>query len=238
MLRRRPVLPGLALLILATAASARSDDPFRHAREQFVEAYTQATTTSNDQQRPDREELRDYPLYPYLQAARIKRALAESASSTPSLGTVDQRAQTFATYYEREPVGRDLRRAWLTSLAERQQWPTFLEQYRDDVADDALQCLSFTARIELDRTDAPRRRDCRSVADAAQPAGVRTRVRLAARAERTDAGLDRAARAPCAGRRQRRLRATDRRPAARGSRRSVAAVGGAARTARSARSTR
>ena len=41
---------------------------------------------------------------------------------------------------------------WLSSLAERGHWEQFLEQYRDALADDALECQSFTARIELDRT--------------------------------------------------------------------------------------
>ena len=41
---------------------------------------------------------------------------------------------------------------WLTSLAERSSGRQFLEQYRDDLADDSLRCQSFTARIELDRT--------------------------------------------------------------------------------------
>jgi hypothetical protein len=41
---------------------------------------------------------------------------------------------------------------WLTSLAERGHWQQFLEQYRANIADDALECQSFTARIELERT--------------------------------------------------------------------------------------
>jgi soluble lytic murein transglycosylase len=144
----------ITLACIATGAHARSQDPYKRAREAFVQAYAQATTTGGEPQKPDREDLRNYPLYPYLQAARIKRALSEaSASQATSLDSVDQRAQTFATYYEREPVGRDLRRAWLFSLAARQQWQTFLDQYRDAMAEDALKCASFTARIELGRTE-------------------------------------------------------------------------------------
>lgn len=140
----------LACVLLAPGAAraAEAHDPFQRVREAFRQAYEQVDAP-NATPRPDSEALRDYPLYPYLQAARIRRALADAGDE---LGSVDQRAQTFITYYESEPVGRSLRRVWLTSLAERGHWAQFLDQYRDNLADDALECQSFTARIELDRT--------------------------------------------------------------------------------------
>jgi soluble lytic murein transglycosylase len=138
-----------ALLPIGCAVAAKVEDPFNNARAAFKQAYAQVDVTSGEPRQPDSEALRTYPLYPYLQAARIRRALADATGAPAS---VDQRAETFITYYEREPVGRDLRRVWLASLAERQQWEKFLSHYRDSVADDSLRCLSFTARIELDRT--------------------------------------------------------------------------------------
>jgi soluble lytic murein transglycosylase len=148
---RRPVIALLActlLLPLAGARGAAANDPYEKVREAFRQAYEQVDAPAA--KRPhDSEDLRSYPLYPYLQAARIRRALADAGEE---LGSVDQRAQTFITYYANEPVGRNLRRVWLTSLAERSHWTPFLDQYRDDLADDALECQSFTARIELART--------------------------------------------------------------------------------------
>ena len=150
---RRPaptffILLACALLAPPGARGASAHDPFEKARETFRQAYEQVDDPAA-KRHPDSEALRAYPLYPYLQAARIRRALADAGQE---LGSVDQRAQTFVTYYENEPVGRNLRRVWLTSLAERGQWQTFLDQYRDALADDALECQSFAARIELDRT--------------------------------------------------------------------------------------
>ena len=142
------ILLACALLIPGAARAAEAHDPLRKVRETFRQAYEQVDAP-NPTSRPDSEALRDYPLYPYLQAARIRRALADAGDEP---GSVDQRAQTFITYHESEPVGRNLRRVWLTSLAERGHWTQFLEQYRDNLADDALECQSFTARIELDRT--------------------------------------------------------------------------------------
>lgn len=145
--RLQSFLPLLALLPLACASAS---DRFKHTREVFKDAYAKVTTTPLEQQDKDSEGLRNYPLYAYLQAARIKRALAESPND---LGAADQRAETFITRYPREPVGRDLRTAWLTSLAQRLQWQKFLEQYKDEAAGDALRCHSFTARIALGRTE-------------------------------------------------------------------------------------
>lgn len=138
-----------ALLASPSVRGAEARDPFEKVREAFRKAYEQVDDPKA-QRRPDSEALRSYALYPYLQAARIRRSLADAGDE---LGSVDQRAQTLITYYENEPVGRNLRRVWLTSLAERGQWQQFLDQYRDNLADDALECQSFTARIELDRTN-------------------------------------------------------------------------------------
>lgn len=150
---RRPASTAIALLAcvvlpLGGAQGAAAQDPYEKVRERFRQAYEDVDAPTATR-RSDGDALRNYPLYPYLQAARIRRALADAGNE---LGSVDQRAQTFIAYHENEPVGRNLRRVWLTSLAERTQWAQFLEQYRDELADDALECQSFTARIELERT--------------------------------------------------------------------------------------
>ena len=137
-----------ALLAPAGARGAGAQDSFAKVRETFRKAYEQIDDPAA-KPHSDSEALRAYPLYPYLQAARIRRALADAGEE---IGSVDQRAQTFTTYHENEPVGRSLRRVWLTSLAERGHWQQFLDQYRENLADDALECQSFAARIELERT--------------------------------------------------------------------------------------
>jgi soluble lytic murein transglycosylase len=136
------------LLVPLGARAAAPNDRFEKAREAFRRAYEDVDAPA-PKRHPDSEALRSYPLYPYLQAARIRRALADAGDE---IGSVDQRAQTFITLHDGEPVGRNLRRVWLTSLAERGRWEQFLEQYRDKLADDALECQSFTARIATERT--------------------------------------------------------------------------------------
>ncbi|HKE96668.1 MAG TPA: transglycosylase SLT domain-containing protein [Povalibacter sp.] len=146
---RRLAVASLSLFWLAFAAVA-AEDPFAAVRADFMEAYTRAGAAGQNADKTDSEALRTYPLYPYLQSARIRRALL---NTTGSLESVDQRAATFLTYYDREPVTRELRRAWLESLAERGQWVLFLQHYREASASDAMRCRSFTGRIALERTE-------------------------------------------------------------------------------------
>jgi soluble lytic murein transglycosylase len=143
----------------AFAATARdtSRDTFKEERELFLQAYASVDAAlpskagqSNGSEHEDGRKLRDYPLYPYLQAARIRHALSDP---TADLAIVDQRADAFVTQHGQEPVGRDFRRAWLASLGERQQWDKFLQYYSDDLNDEILRCMSFDARIALARTD-------------------------------------------------------------------------------------
>ena len=72
---RRPVIALLAcslLLPLTGARGAAAHDPYEKVREAFRQAYEQVDTPAA--KRPhDSEALRSYPLYPYLQAARIRR---------------------------------------------------------------------------------------------------------------------------------------------------------------------
>ena len=141
----------LAVLVsLAAVNTAVAADVYERTRAQFVRAYAQATASGAQPREADGEELRTYPLYPYLQAARIRSAFA---SAGPDLTPADERAQTFIAYYDGEPVGRDLRRTWLANLADRSLWQTYLEHYRPELADEKAQCHSFTARIVLNRTE-------------------------------------------------------------------------------------
>lgn len=139
----------LALLASLPLSCAAAGDPLEHTRAAFKDAYANIASVPVDRQPKDSEALRNYPLYPYLQAARIKRALGEA---TYELGEADRNAETFITRHEREPVGRDLRNSWLSSLAARLQWQKFLDHYGDEWASDSLRCQSFTARIALGKT--------------------------------------------------------------------------------------
>jgi soluble lytic murein transglycosylase len=138
----------LSLLALdATAAASDAEALYRRERVEFTRTYKNIENGLDDGAAS--EALHAYPLFPYLQAARLRRAVLDA----PTLDTVDERIETFLSSHGTEPVTRELRHAWLSSLAERRQWARFLAHYIDRSADDSLRCQSFTARIELARTD-------------------------------------------------------------------------------------
>jgi soluble lytic murein transglycosylase len=125
-----------------TQAWSASEGTLAKQRKLFQETYASAQAGKE----ADDEQLRDYPLYPYLEAARIARAVRSATDSDDA--DVDRRAEVFLSRFQREPVTREVRRAWLASLVQRREWDLFLSQYQDASADETLRCHSFTARIE------------------------------------------------------------------------------------------
>src|SRR5215472_8532566 len=140
----------LALLCAVSAQGAGADTSFADARKAFQDAYARVTANFPDESAADSEALKSYPLYPYLEAARIRQALN---GSPDSVARADQLAADFIAAHEQAPVSRGLRGAWLDSLAKRVKWGLFIEAYRDAGATDATRCQSFTARIELGKTE-------------------------------------------------------------------------------------
>lgn len=146
----RRCVGALLTLLACTAPAFGAEDSFQEVRATFVRALTQVKASSAASDPSDSQALRNYPLYPYLQAARLRKALD---GPTATLGAADERIAAFLGRFDREPVARGLRQAWLSSLAERKQWSTFLQQYREASASDAQRCQQLTARIELERLE-------------------------------------------------------------------------------------
>ncbi|HYK25834.1 MAG TPA: transglycosylase SLT domain-containing protein [Steroidobacteraceae bacterium] len=127
-----------------SAAVALTDaDSYAAVRQEFRAAYARAITGETDSN-DDSAALKAYPIYRYLVAARIRRALS---GPSESLALADERAANFIAAHSREPVARGLRRAWLESLASRERWDPFLEAYSEREANDALRCDDLDARI-------------------------------------------------------------------------------------------
>jgi soluble lytic murein transglycosylase len=140
----------VALLCAVSAQGAGADASYADARKAFQEAYARVIANFPDESAADSETLKSYPLYPYLEAARIRQALN---GSPDSLARADQLAADFIAAHAQTPVSRGLRHDWLDSLAKRAKWGLFIEAYRDAGATDAARCQSFTARIELGKTE-------------------------------------------------------------------------------------
>jgi soluble lytic murein transglycosylase len=144
-----------ALLLLGwRIAGAAPPAEYAAARLLFQQAMAQAArppggavaTTETAADVADDPLLRGYPLYPYLQAERIRQAFNYDPSAA------DRRAAGFLVTYALLPVGSELRRSWLESLAQRNAWETFLAVFHEAGATDALRCQALTARIATAQT--------------------------------------------------------------------------------------
>ena len=145
---RLPLLAAffLALLAAMPVTSRATNDPNAEARRQFMDAMARAASARPEVADADSEALRNYPLYPYLQAARLQARFADPAAA-PQI-------EAFLERHGDEPVARSLRRSWLMELALRKQWGPYLAAYRPDVDDTvAARCNFFAARLALARTE-------------------------------------------------------------------------------------
>ena len=151
----------LLITLLAPGSSARADDDatLKHVREAFVAAMAAVDAAPFAPAGGDSEALQRYPLYAYLQAARLNRQLAllppiaTQPGSDPRLPLDDEIAAFLSQQGER-PMTRTLRSAWLAHLAARQAWSTYVGQYREDRDTQAtLRCHWLAARMALGQTD-------------------------------------------------------------------------------------
>lgn len=134
----------ILFLIAFCATDSAANESLSAVREEFQRAYAEAA----DSAARDSRALRSYILYPYLQQARIRRALATETN----LQAIDRQAEAFLREHDRDIVTHDLRREWYASLAKRHEWERLLANYRD-MNDATLQCYFLTARVMLKRFD-------------------------------------------------------------------------------------
>lgn len=85
--------------------------------------------------------LRSYPLYPYLEYARLKRGLSKAQPSE---------VRAFLQKYEDTPLASLLRRRWLNTLAKRQDWKNYLKFYTPQ-SNISRQCHYLHALIRTDK---------------------------------------------------------------------------------------
>lgn len=138
----------LCVLLLGRAlAAATSADVPASPLTQFKSAWQRVASGQPDE--PDSAALKALAIYPYLQAARLQRDLKNVDTDTPS---PDGAVAAFLQAHAGEPVSRALTRAWLHSLADRQDWVALLANYDPARSDDSLRCQWFAARIAMDDT--------------------------------------------------------------------------------------
>ena len=180
------VIFGIAasLLILAADAAAPAQAPpstQQAPREEFLAAMQRVRL--NLPEPPDSAALRNYSIYEYLLAARLRRDL----SSAPN-DALDTAVDGFLRAHSAQPVARALHREWLASLAQRRRWDWFLPR-STDVTDPQLVCDRLSGRLATGDTD---KLGAEALArwsiPQRQPARMRERLRMAAHARLGDPG--------------------------------------------------
>ncbi len=127
---------GAAATAAAPALAAAADLPA--TRERFQRALEQVERGVA----ADTAGLRDYALYPYLEAARLAAALRAGPA-----GARDREIAAFVAAQPELPAARDLRDDWLLDLARRGDWAVFLQHYDAARATPELVCQYARARI-------------------------------------------------------------------------------------------
>ncbi|GAA0890187.1 transglycosylase SLT domain-containing protein [Rhodanobacter soli] len=135
---RRVPLAWLLLVAgwLLASAMARAAEPDAAQRTAFRQAYA-AAQQGGDGWRSLASGLRDYPLYPYLQAAALQHDIQQIDRAS---------VEAYLAQYPDWIPAADLRRAFLLELARRQDWSTFLALYQPGLGD-TLACNALQARL-------------------------------------------------------------------------------------------
>ncbi|TAL87675.1 MAG: lytic murein transglycosylase [Rhodanobacter sp.] len=178
----RLLLPAVWLLLITSTASAR--EPVKAQRAAFKQAYA-AAQQGGDAWRSLAAGLKDYPLYPYLQAASLEHDIRQI-----DIGTVNAYLKRYPHWI---PAG-DLRRHFLGELARRQDWADFQTLYVPGLGAalscDALQArmaagkkLKFSADLAALWAKPSLPSACDPVLNAAHDQGLLTSTRLWARIE-------------------------------------------------------
>jgi soluble lytic murein transglycosylase len=141
--RPSPTLFAVAFMFVSCFALA-GDKPAPKVNEEAVRAQFMAAMQRIRQgtaEQPDSPELQAYIIYDYLTAARFRRDLDLKPSED-----LDTAVDAFLQAHAGQPVARNLRIDWLTSLANRRRWDWFLPR-ATDVTTASLICDRLQGRI-------------------------------------------------------------------------------------------
>jgi soluble lytic murein transglycosylase len=112
--------------------------------EEAVQAEFKAAIQRIRQHQPDQQDsaaLRAYVIYDYLVVARFRRDLEQKPSDE-----LDAAINAFLEAHAGQPVAKNLRNEWLSSLANRRKWDWFMPR-ASDVTTPALICDRLQGRI-------------------------------------------------------------------------------------------
>ncbi|MDN4502085.1 transglycosylase SLT domain-containing protein [Alteromonadaceae bacterium BrNp21-10] len=127
----------VCLCYLNTQAVVAAD--LQQQREYFPRAESIAHNPNSSEYQFLKQELADYPLYPYVELKTLIHF--------PYLSN-KKKIESFLTKYENTPLDQPLRKKWLRYLARKKQKALFLHFYRD-IGSTPLTCNKLQFQIDL-----------------------------------------------------------------------------------------
>ncbi|UCC56430.1 MAG: transglycosylase SLT domain-containing protein [Gammaproteobacteria bacterium] len=138
-------LTALALLFAVNGGLTQADasrEELKVQRERFLAARKALQQRDIERFRQIAQQLRDYPLYSYLEYMELRERLNRAGTDE-----IDRFLESWAD----QPVSKRLKQSWLYSLARQKRWQQFLEYY-DGSSLVTLQCYALQARLETGDT--------------------------------------------------------------------------------------
>ncbi len=129
--------------LLAAAASSEPVDPWKEDRALFLKAYKALNEHRYREFNRLAKQLRDYPLYPYLEFWEMRGDL---------LHVSNEDIAAFIERYQGDSVSARMRQSWLYQLARQRDWKKLLQEYRGNQPV-TLQCYKLQAQINTGQTD-------------------------------------------------------------------------------------
>jgi len=128
--------------LLASVTGATSSDPYKEDRAQFLRAYKALNEHRYGDFNRLAKQLRDYPLYPYLEFWEMRGNLQHVSNEDIA---------AYIEKYQGDSVSARMRQSWLYQLARQRDWKTFLDVYQGNQPV-TLQCYKLQGQIKTGQT--------------------------------------------------------------------------------------
>ena len=145
-LRHLLAIACLALGSVSASRAAGADAQADYAQQRAI--YLQARDALAGERLTEyerlRDQLRDYPLLPYLEYAELIPRLASLASEEEEHAEIDR----FLERYPGTWLARQLERAWVDALARLERWDELLRYHNPTNSTTETTCMALTAALE------------------------------------------------------------------------------------------
>ncbi|MCW8944401.1 MAG: transglycosylase SLT domain-containing protein [Sedimenticola sp.] len=137
------LLPMVLCLLVLFPGTVLSRGDLDSQRKAFLALERTLAAGNLSEYNRKKTKLKMYPLYPYLEYKSLRLQFDQLDSS---------RVDDFITTYADSPLSRQLRKRWLSRLADKGKWWTYLVFYRPNLGT-TLKCHYLTALLETGKVE-------------------------------------------------------------------------------------